>query len=1094
MDDYGHGVTVSRANSTWTIRDLSITGAWHGVEAAAFQGQVDATGLEIRSTDVGIDVSADDGPKLDQWSISDSRFEDIDGPAIRVWELSRWQITDSSFIDDGTLIDASASNSRVALDGNWWGADGYDAEQIVGNVTRGESAATAPSIGGTSPGSPYGVEPGPGSTMTWEESLPETDGSSLWLAYEASATGADASITLTAHSSTGSEAWRVPVETDGIRVEQLPGERIQGASALTLRAINASVDVKGVRTHADSDGDGLSDRVERATIVPQIGSVDSFSTHPYDADTDNDGLSDGEEVDLTLERPASQIEDGRLVVERVYSDPTNSDTDGDGLSDWREHEGWTVRAADNREDAMAAVAAMDQGDFEAVDQHFTKEHVSSIPLHPDFDRDGLNDSEEYRLGTDPKNPDTDGDSLSDGEEFDKGLDPTLYDVTKPEISVEWLDGEVQASLTDRAVAYGEFVATDTHGLAETRVKHKQTVKVRNTYSSEPSQERVNYQYSIDELGFIIDSATGANQYIEAEDVNGNTRTVLVYSNKPVYVRMTEEYADINNSKTAISLGVVSGLTAGAARTATSVGNLVKNVATDPVGYAQSMTKIVDVLKQGGVLEAMADDYERKMRMANPYEEDLQPNRYHEFRSSYYAGLVGLEVVKTIVGYQAMKAVKSSSQFSRLVDNLEGTKVLKAAQAIDTAYGKATAPGRYVKSRLLRGVASAGGYTVDGARKVFKPAKTVGSSLRVRHHLRRADIDIDALDADQQQRLGRLLNDADPATARALRRMDGDTRRKLLDIDDRSVRRSFVRAFGADDVDTDRARRAIDNYRSLSGEDRRFARNSIERSDSAGVRLLGTEICNSPCYPVTERVSKLDDSVDSLSSSDTRKLQETLEEVASSENYDNDRAIKLVEGFEEAGDSVSEGPGSDPSAVIDDLNTLSKKGFDDYLTAGGQGETYYKGVAGESDIATSLLEHPEIDASDIRMNRDIPDVEDAANDATEIDVDVDGELTVNGKTLDSPAIESKHWTVGEKGDIFIEDEVMGGNSITDKSLVDQLETQLKSDNVDDEVVVFTKEYDSRLEELGLKQEVRDELNRRIDNDFELEFTTFQELRV
>ncbi|AWB26354.1 nitrogenase component 1 family protein [Halococcoides cellulosivorans] len=368
-----------------------------------------------------------------------------------------------------------------------------------------------------------------------------------------------------------------------------------------------------------------------------------------------------------------------------------------------------------------------------------------------------------------------------------------------------------------------------------------------------------------------------------------------------------------------------------------------------------------------------------------------------------------------------------------------------------------------------------------------PAKTVGKSLKVRYHLRRADLDVDALDDTQQRRLGRLLSDADPDAAKALRRMDGDTRRKILDVDDASVRRSFFRTFGTDDVDTDRARRALDNYRSLSGEDRTFARNSIERSDSAGVRLLGTEICNSPCYPVTERVSKLDDSVDSLSSSDTRKLQETLEEVASSENYDNDRAIKLVEGFEEAGDSVSEGPGSDPSAVIDDLNTLSKKGFDDYLTAGGQGETYYKGVAGESDIATSLLEHPEIDASDIRMNRDIPDVEGAAKDATEIDVDLDGELTVNGNTLDSPAIESKYRT-SEK-EFIIESEMLKG----DNPFVDQLETQIKANDVDDEMVaVFPEKYNSRLEELGVKQRLREELNRRIDSEYTLEFTTYKEL--
>ncbi|USZ67279.1 hypothetical protein NGM10_11115 [Halorussus salilacus] len=52
-----------------------------------------------------------------------------------------------------------------------------------------------------------------------------------------------------------------------------------------------SVDVEIVR---DSDGDGLSNSLERMGIP--IGNGERIYTDPYDADTDGDGLDDGEEV------------------------------------------------------------------------------------------------------------------------------------------------------------------------------------------------------------------------------------------------------------------------------------------------------------------------------------------------------------------------------------------------------------------------------------------------------------------------------------------------------------------------------------------------------------------------------------------------------------------------------------------------------------------------------------------------------------------------------------------------------------------------------------------------------------------------------
>jgi TolB protein len=109
----------------------------------------------------------------------------------------------------------------------------------------------------------------------------------------------------------------------------------------------------------DSDGDGLTDNQEL-----------DIGTDPLNPDTDDDRLSDGEEV------------------LRRNTDPLNPDSDGDRLSD---------------------------GD-EVLDHN-------TDPLNPDTDNDRLNDGDEVSLGTNPLVPDTDNDGLLDGEESPPCPDP-----------------------------------------------------------------------------------------------------------------------------------------------------------------------------------------------------------------------------------------------------------------------------------------------------------------------------------------------------------------------------------------------------------------------------------------------------------------------------------------------------------------------------------------------------------------------------------------------------------------------------------------------------------------------------------------------
>jgi hypothetical protein len=90
--------------------------------------------------------------------------------------------------------------------------------------------------------------------------------------------------------------------------------------------------------------------------TPTIGSVEFV----IDTDSDDDGLTDGEEI-------------------AIGTDPFNPDTDGDGLSD---------------------------GDEVNVN--------GTDPLNPDTDGDGLDDGLEVAVGLDPLDPDSDDDGIPDG--------------------------------------------------------------------------------------------------------------------------------------------------------------------------------------------------------------------------------------------------------------------------------------------------------------------------------------------------------------------------------------------------------------------------------------------------------------------------------------------------------------------------------------------------------------------------------------------------------------------------------------------------------------------------------------------------------
>jgi len=128
----------------------------------------------------------------------------------------------------------------------------------------------------------------------------------------------------------------------------------------------------------DSDTDGISDSDE----------VNIYGTNPNSSDTDGDGLLDGEEI---------------LIYD---TNVTNPDTDGDGLLDGEELHMYDTNASNP------------DSDNDGLDDGVEVNRYKTNPMNPDTDGDCLLDSYEVlNYKTDAKHEDTDRDSVSDGIEI-----------------------------------------------------------------------------------------------------------------------------------------------------------------------------------------------------------------------------------------------------------------------------------------------------------------------------------------------------------------------------------------------------------------------------------------------------------------------------------------------------------------------------------------------------------------------------------------------------------------------------------------------------------------------------------------------------
>jgi Bacterial TSP3 repeat len=178
----------------------------------------------------------------------------------------------------------------------------------------------------------------------------------------------------------------VPTLNEGAATPMAVGRVIESTSAAGTPAAGALPAETATAAQAsasdDADGDGL-------TAAEEV----DLNTDPELVDTDEDGLSDGDEV------------------HQFTTSPLAPDTDGDGVLDGDE----VVQGTDPLSGIAVEEAPVEEAPSESPATEAPPEVAAGVV--GDSDGDGLPDDIEASLGTDPVDPDTDDDGLTDGDEY-----------------------------------------------------------------------------------------------------------------------------------------------------------------------------------------------------------------------------------------------------------------------------------------------------------------------------------------------------------------------------------------------------------------------------------------------------------------------------------------------------------------------------------------------------------------------------------------------------------------------------------------------------------------------------------------------------
>jgi hypothetical protein len=181
----------------------------------------------------------------------------------------------------------------------------------------------------------------------------------------------------------------------------------------------------------DINQDGSVDNWVDANDNGLIDAGDSVSGL---VDSDSDGLADNEELRGTT--VMIELINGETILREVTSDPTSKDTDQDGLTDGEE---WAFGMDPRSPDT----------DADGLSDYIEWNVIYSAPADQDTDGDSLPDGAEHTFFlTSPLLADTDGDQFTDDEELTSlNRDPKVADMPALDIKVDGINLKIDERYT-----------------------------------------------------------------------------------------------------------------------------------------------------------------------------------------------------------------------------------------------------------------------------------------------------------------------------------------------------------------------------------------------------------------------------------------------------------------------------------------------------------------------------------------------------------------------------------------------------------------------------------------------------------------------
>jgi len=519
----------------------------------------------------------------------------------------------------------------------------------------------------------------------------------------------------------------------------------------------------------DTDGDGLSDAMERDGFQLGVTQADAefVTTDPGDPDTDGDGVSDGQEVGKR-ETVTVTVTSGvtyNATYYKIAADPTEVDTDGDGLDDFAElRGGHTVAVTTSPEDTRQ----LQQSPPSEMGQYLEQYEVSSSAIRADTDGDGLDDLAERQNRTDPTKADSDGDGIPDGREVEVGADPTMFDASAPDITV-YGASHYKKSFSGKTNYRVRYTVEDPSGVRRTAVKKGGTVRNSETYGDLPTYEFRDVSFTTNFWETSLDAISGATVYVISEDRHGNERKQVGYERANFYGELAGEL-DAENiflATVAGPLGTISGFSASLGATFDALRQLVQTLLSDPLQFLDQLEQLVQVLRNvrpalvERLVNAAIQNFQNKMQRNNPY--DQGTDLYGVYKNAWYLGYAAGFVAKAVVGAGLAKALKSTQKFQRLVSLIRSNKV---GDLLFRVKGLADAAQARVASAIVRKLEVP-------LSPVLRAADSAGVTYRLYQLQRQYELELERFSESARTKVGRILRRSGDDGAETIDEMPDD---------------------------------------------------------------------------------------------------------------------------------------------------------------------------------------------------------------------------------------------------------------------------------------------------------------------------------